>query len=206
MRSSQTSRFHRAGEVSPVINIENTYYILKVEARKNAAVKPITDVRDEIEEPDSAGAHEGPATLARDAAQEGIHQDTILKDVRVGITFGDPAGVGPEIVRASLQSGKLPRSVECTVIGATDAFAPGRPVRASAAHAMARWRRRFHSRKPENFRPWLPDPSPRERCMKPDLRFPVRRSFCRTLRYRLRHVFDWRKDHGGSRYRACSAC
>ena len=39
----------RAGEVSPVVNIENTYYILKVEARKNAAVKPITDVRDEIE-------------------------------------------------------------------------------------------------------------------------------------------------------------
>jgi peptidyl-prolyl cis-trans isomerase SurA len=39
----------RAGEVSPVINIENTYYIIKVEARKNAAIKPITDVRDEIE-------------------------------------------------------------------------------------------------------------------------------------------------------------
>ena len=39
----------RAGEVSPVINIENTYYILKVEARKNASIKPITDVRDEIE-------------------------------------------------------------------------------------------------------------------------------------------------------------
>ena len=39
----------RAGEVSPVINIENTYYILKVEARKNATIKPITDVRDEIE-------------------------------------------------------------------------------------------------------------------------------------------------------------
>ena len=35
--------------MSPVINIENTYYILKVEARKNAAVKPIGDVRDEIE-------------------------------------------------------------------------------------------------------------------------------------------------------------
>jgi peptidyl-prolyl cis-trans isomerase SurA len=39
----------RAGEVSPVINIENTYYVIKVEARKNAAIKPITDVRDEIE-------------------------------------------------------------------------------------------------------------------------------------------------------------
>ena len=35
--------------MSPVINIENTYYILKVEARKNATIKPITDVRDEIE-------------------------------------------------------------------------------------------------------------------------------------------------------------
>ena len=56
--------------------------------------------------------------------------------MRVGITFGDPAGVGPEIVRASLQSGKLPRGVECTVIGATDAFTPGRPVRASAAYAI----------------------------------------------------------------------
>jgi parvulin-like peptidyl-prolyl isomerase len=39
----------RPGEVSPVIGIENTYYIVKVEARRNAAIKPITEVRDEIE-------------------------------------------------------------------------------------------------------------------------------------------------------------
>jgi len=39
----------RPGEVSPVVNIGNTYYIMTVEAKKNAAVKPITDVRDEIE-------------------------------------------------------------------------------------------------------------------------------------------------------------
>jgi len=39
----------RPGEVSPVVSIGNTYYILMVEARKNASVKPISDVREEIE-------------------------------------------------------------------------------------------------------------------------------------------------------------
>jgi parvulin-like peptidyl-prolyl isomerase len=39
----------RPGEVSPVIAIQNTYYIIMVEAKKSAAVKPIVEVRDEIE-------------------------------------------------------------------------------------------------------------------------------------------------------------
>lgn len=39
----------RPGEVSPVVEISGTYYILMVEAKKNASVKPIGDVRDEIE-------------------------------------------------------------------------------------------------------------------------------------------------------------
>ncbi|PTX93330.1 peptidylprolyl isomerase [Spartobacteria bacterium LR76] len=39
----------RPGEVSPVVQISGTYYILMIEAKKNAAVKPISDVRDEIE-------------------------------------------------------------------------------------------------------------------------------------------------------------
>lgn len=40
----------RAGEISNVIQIGNSYYIMMVEARKNAAVKPIGEVRDEIEQ------------------------------------------------------------------------------------------------------------------------------------------------------------
>lgn len=40
----------RAGEVSNVIQIGGSYYLMMVEARKNAAVKPITEVRDEIEQ------------------------------------------------------------------------------------------------------------------------------------------------------------
>lgn len=39
----------RPGEVSPVVEINGTFYIMMVEAKKNAAVKPITEVRDEIE-------------------------------------------------------------------------------------------------------------------------------------------------------------
>jgi peptidyl-prolyl cis-trans isomerase SurA len=40
----------RAGEISKVIEISNSYYIMMVEARKNAAVKSIGEVRDEIEQ------------------------------------------------------------------------------------------------------------------------------------------------------------
>jgi peptidyl-prolyl cis-trans isomerase SurA len=39
----------RPGEVSPVIPIDKTYYIIMVEAKRNATIKPIGDVRDEIE-------------------------------------------------------------------------------------------------------------------------------------------------------------
>lgn len=39
----------RPGEVSPVVAVENTYYIIMVEAKRNATIKPIGDVRDEIE-------------------------------------------------------------------------------------------------------------------------------------------------------------
>jgi 4-hydroxythreonine-4-phosphate dehydrogenase len=56
--------------------------------------------------------------------------------VKVGITCGDPAGIGPEIVKAALESSLLPQGVEYVVIGATHAFAPGKPGLASAQHAI----------------------------------------------------------------------
>ena len=39
----------KAGGISPVIRIGDSYYILYVEARKNASVKPLSEVREEIE-------------------------------------------------------------------------------------------------------------------------------------------------------------
>ena len=55
--------------------------------------------------------------------------------MKVGITCGDPAGIGPEIVEAALESSLLPQGVDYVVIGSSDAFAPGKPGLASAQHA-----------------------------------------------------------------------
>ena len=54
---------------------------------------------------------------------------------RLGITTGDPAGIGPEIIRGALASGKLPNDAVCQIIGATDGFSLGKPTRESAAAA-----------------------------------------------------------------------
>ncbi len=39
----------KTGEVSQIVQLDNTCYIMMVEARKSAALKPISEVRDEIE-------------------------------------------------------------------------------------------------------------------------------------------------------------
>ncbi|MDX2079397.1 MAG: peptidyl-prolyl cis-trans isomerase [Terrimicrobiaceae bacterium] len=39
----------RPGQVSPVIRLGDSFYIMLVEAKKNASIKPISEVRDEIE-------------------------------------------------------------------------------------------------------------------------------------------------------------
>jgi peptidyl-prolyl cis-trans isomerase SurA len=46
---SQAAFSMKAGEVSSVIPIDNSYYILMVEAVKNASTKPLQDVQQEIE-------------------------------------------------------------------------------------------------------------------------------------------------------------
>ncbi len=56
---------------------------------------------------------------------------------RIGITLGDPAGVGPEVVRAALASGKLPESFSYEIIGDDSGFTPGKPSWESAASAFA---------------------------------------------------------------------
>ncbi|HWM26705.1 MAG TPA: 4-hydroxythreonine-4-phosphate dehydrogenase PdxA [Chthoniobacterales bacterium] len=55
---------------------------------------------------------------------------------RIGITLGDPAGIGPEIVRAALASGRLPETAEYSVIGQTIACPPGQPTRETARAAF----------------------------------------------------------------------
>ena len=55
---------------------------------------------------------------------------------RVGITLGDPAGIGPEIVRGALASGQLPGDVEYSIIGPSFDCSLGQPTLATARAAL----------------------------------------------------------------------
>jgi len=54
----------------------------------------------------------------------------------LGITLGDPAGLGPEIIHEALNSGMMPGSVRFRVIGDASGITPGKPNRESAQRAM----------------------------------------------------------------------
>jgi 4-hydroxythreonine-4-phosphate dehydrogenase len=55
---------------------------------------------------------------------------------RVGITLGDQAGIGPEIVRAALASGRLPTDAEYSIIGPTIDCSLGQPTAETAQAAF----------------------------------------------------------------------
>jgi 4-hydroxythreonine-4-phosphate dehydrogenase len=52
------------------------------------------------------------------------------------ITLGDPAGIGPEVIDAALNSGQLPAGFDFRVIGDRSAGNPGKPTRESAQAAL----------------------------------------------------------------------
>ena len=56
--------------------------------------------------------------------------------IRIGITRGDPAGVGPEIIEAAGRDFVLPEGCVIEVVGETSGHIPGHPTEASARSAM----------------------------------------------------------------------
>jgi len=56
---------------------------------------------------------------------------------RIGITLGDAAGIGPEIVQAALRSAHLPRRFDYFVVGDYPDCVPGKPSRETAQAAAA---------------------------------------------------------------------
>lgn len=50
----------------------------------------------------------------------------------LGITTGDPAGIGPEIIRRCLDDPQIPANTDFRVIGPLDGHTPGHPTPASA--------------------------------------------------------------------------
>lgn len=55
---------------------------------------------------------------------------------RVLITSGDPAGVGPEVVKAALGSGRLPTGWDYELVGDPARGVPGKPDQASAEESL----------------------------------------------------------------------
>src|SRR5271156_2312968 len=55
----------------------------------------------------------------------------------IGITPGDAAGVGPEVIRGALDSGRLSPGFDYRVIGNANAAHPGKPTPDSARDALA---------------------------------------------------------------------
>jgi len=55
---------------------------------------------------------------------------------RIGITLGDPAGIGPEIIQAALASGQLP-SADYRLLGKSEGHSLGQPTPDSAREARA---------------------------------------------------------------------
>ena len=54
----------------------------------------------------------------------------------IGITSGDPAGIGPEVIRAALASRDLPGDFEVEVVGEMSGHKPGSPTKESARAAV----------------------------------------------------------------------
>ncbi|MFM8764897.1 MAG: PdxA family protein, partial [Spartobacteria bacterium] len=56
----------------------------------------------------------------------------ILSERRIGVTLGDPAGVGPEVVAAALDLIRLPEGISVDVIGTAEGHTAGESTEASA--------------------------------------------------------------------------
>jgi 4-hydroxythreonine-4-phosphate dehydrogenase len=56
---------------------------------------------------------------------------------KIAITLGDPAGIGPEVVRAALARPEVQALAEFTILGTTDGHSPGAPTPAGAQTAVS---------------------------------------------------------------------
>ncbi len=77
------------------------------------------------------------------ASQQGVREnllDRLQRDAQgrpiIGITLGDPAGVGPEVVRAAIASGRLRDDFSYQLIGEVRGAIPGQPTPDSALAAV----------------------------------------------------------------------
>lgn len=78
-------------------------------------------------------------------ASKRLHQNLLVAHAAtyffvptIGITLGDPSGIGPEVVRAAVQQTLLPPGFDIRIIGDESGYTPGVPT-TSSAQAAAEW-------------------------------------------------------------------
>jgi 4-hydroxythreonine-4-phosphate dehydrogenase len=73
----------------------------------------------------------------RHSPRQGLRQNLLSAPARpiLGLTIGDPAGLGPEIIRQSLADPELPSTCDYRVLGNQEGHDPGHPSNASARAA-----------------------------------------------------------------------
>lgn len=76
--------------------------------------------------------------MDRQAAQEGVHQNflKVAEAPRIAVTVGDPAGIGPEVARAALDSPRLNSACRFEMVGPVRSEHPGQPTAEGAKAAF----------------------------------------------------------------------
>ena len=77
--------------------------------------------------------------MDRQTPEEGLHQNflTVPASLRIAVTVGDPAGIGPEVVQEALRSAALAGDCVFEVVGPAESTQPGRPTEAGARAAFS---------------------------------------------------------------------
>src|SRR5678815_4388842 len=105
---------------------------------------------------------------------------------RIGLTLGDCAGIGPEIVELALKSGRVPDSIEYVLLGRQPNCKPGVPTPETARAAAAALEEAVTLARRGELEGIVTGPVPGANGI---FRGALRRK-------KFRDVFDWRKTHG----------
>jgi len=191
----------KAGQYSHVIETAEGYYILQVEDVKPAHTVALAEVRDDIEK---ILLQQQRAKMQEDWSRTSVPKPTSIfsKQIpnrpRIGITLGDPAGIGPEVVAKALKSGRLNRCFDYEIIGNhAQNVVPTLRIGLSRVRNAASLVISPRSQ---------PRRSPRSFCIAPAIRSPARQNFWLTLAHQaIRHDARGWALTSGARNHACAA-
>lgn len=77
--------------------------------------------------------------MGGETSEESLHQNFLIVggSLRIAVTVGDPAGIGPEVAQAALRSPALNPACQFEIVGPSEAVHPGHPTPEGAKAAFA---------------------------------------------------------------------